>query len=130
MAVNRATFEQIMKHNVVEFKNVRRHPKSGAPITRRYFATNSPAILNTEFGKKVFKFKPPTKPRPYNPRLYNLVFVWDIFKQDYRAVACETVTMIQIFPVTNEKLVNKFWIHVRDKILTMSRSQRMAFFNR
>lgn len=130
MAINRATFEQILKNNVVEFKNVRRHPKTGASISRRWFATNSPNVLNTEFGAQVFRFRPPTKPRPYNPRDYNLIFVWDIFRQDYRAVACESVQMIQVFPVTDEKKVNTFWVYVRDNILTMNKLQRQRFFDR
>ena len=129
MAINRATFEQILRDNVIECKNVRRHEKTGAPLSRRWFITNSPNILNTKFGKGVFNYRPPTNPRPYNPRNYNLIFVWDIFKQDYRAIACESVRMIKIFPATNPEKVEEFWIHVRDQILTMSKAERTRFFN-
>lgn len=130
MAIFRSTFENIMRNNVVEFKWIRRIPKTGAAITRRALGTNNHTLLNSEFGFKVLNFKPPTQPNPINQTAHNLVTYWDIFRQEYRNSSCESLHMVNIIPVTNPDEINKWWIYFRDTIRDMTPDQKLQFMDK
>lgn len=130
MAISRSIFDGILKNNIVEFKWVRRNTKTGASITRRALGTNNYQVLNSEFGYKILKFKPPTQPNPINQQAHNLVTYWDMFRQEYRNSACESLVMVKIIPVTNEKQINKWWIYFRDVIRDMSPIQKIQFMDK
>lgn len=130
MAINRSLFHNVLQNNVVEFKWVRRIPKTGAAITRRALGTNSYKILNSEFGFKVLRFKPPTEPNPIDQLTHNLVTYWDVFRQEYRNSACESLYMIKLIPVTNDQEVNRFWMYFRDSIKNMTQQQKIEFMDK
>lgn len=130
MAIVRSTFDSILKNNIVEFKWVRRNPKTGAAITRRALGTNNYKVLNSEFGYKVLNFKPPTQPNVINQTAYNLVTYWDIFRQEYRNSACESLYMIKIIPITNDDEINKWWIFFRDTLRDMTPQQKIQFMDK
>lgn len=129
MAINRDFFENITKNNVVEMKWVRRLPERGNTLTRRALATNSTAILNSEFGLKILRFKPPTQKNPINQKAHNLVTYWDLFRGAYRNSACESMVMVKIWPVTNEKQINDWWIYFRDYIKDMTPQEKIQFMD-
>lgn len=130
MAIIRSTFESILKNNIVEFKWVRRNHKTGAAITRRALGTNNHQVLNSEFGYKILNFRPPTQPNPIDTSAYNLVTYWDVFRQEYRNSACESLYMVKIIPVTNPTEINKWWIFFRDVIRDMTPQQKIQFMDK
>lgn len=129
MAVNRQLFENITKENVAEIKWVRRLPERGNTLTRRALATNNFNVLNSEFGLKVLRFRRPTQPNPIDQKAHNLVTYWDIFRGAYRNSACESLIMVRIWPVANEKQINDWWIYFRDNIRDMSIQQKIEFMD-
>ena len=129
MAIARSTFDSILKNNVVEFKWVRRIPKTGAALTRRALGTNNYNVLNSEFGYKVLNFRPPTQPNPIDQVTHNLVTYWDVFRQEYRNSACESLVMVRVIPVTNDQQINQWWIFFRDTIRDMTPQQKIQFMD-
>jgi len=130
MAINRSLLDTSLKNSVIEMKWVRRVPKSGAMLTRRALATNSPAVLMSEFGVKVLNFRPPSAMNSLNQEAHNLVTYWDLFRQEYRNSACESLHMIRIFPVTNPTEINNFWVFFRDNIRDMTAQQKIEFMDK
>lgn len=130
MAINRDFLENITKNNVIEGKFIRRLPEKGNTLTRRILGTNSPLILNSEFGLKILKFRPPTQPNPVNGKLHNLTCTFDLFRGAYRNISCESLVLVKIWPVTNAKQVNDWWIYFRDNIRDMTAQQKIEFMDK
>ena len=124
MKVALPTLKALLERDVLEIKFTRRRPKAGAPMTRRMLCTNSQLILNSVPGRETLHFKPTYKAPRFNPSTKNLVIAWDIFKQDYRMVNCDNVTIISQIPGDEE-----FWEYFTTVLYKMSGDQKETFFN-
>ena len=116
----------LLQANVVELKFVRRHPVQNRPVTRRMLASLNSAILDSDLGKKVLNFKPPTRSPSYNASQYNLLTVFDIFMQDWRSIPTDKVEVIRVLP---SDPVSDFWEYFFSTIVNMTASQKAAFMD-
>jgi hypothetical protein len=122
---------QLLATNVVELTFVRRHSKAGFPPSRRMFCTNSKSLLNSIAGKITLKFEPPKGVGlPYIPAMKGLVVTWDILMQDYRQIPLESVRVIGVYPVGNEKEIDEFWEFFMKIIHPMSSGQKTTFMKK
>jgi hypothetical protein len=85
--------------------------------------TKSLEILNSNNGRLILNYKPPTQPPKYNPLQENLVCVWDIFMQDYRMVPVESCNVIEAFEP------EQFWEKFNTQYRTMSQRDKTAYMN-
>jgi len=130
MALNVGFLDNVLKSNVVEIKFVRRHPKTGAALTRRALGTTDFRILNSDIGKTVFKFSPPTQRPAYNPTAHALSWYFDFFRLDWRSVSTESAVLVKLWPTTSPQLIEKFWIEFRDSISRMTPQQKIQFMDK
>lgn len=117
--------KQLCQTNIVELKFVRRTKVS--PPTRRMLATLDPMILDSELGRKILNFKPPTKTPAYNAPSKGLLTVWDLLFQDWRNIpveACEVVSTVSSRPP------EKFWDYFNKVIGKMTTQQKAAFMSK
>jgi len=124
MKVALPTLKSLLERDVLEIKFTRRNPKPGAPPTRRMLCTNSSLILNSVPGRESLNYKPTFKPPRFNMTAKNLVLAWDIFKQDFRMINCDNVTIISQIPGNEE-----FWEYFTKVLYKMSAEQKQTFFN-
>jgi hypothetical protein len=129
MAVSRTLLEGALRTNVVEIKWVRRIPKSGHAHTRRALATNSRHILNSEKGYKILRYVPPTQRNPLDTPRLNLVTYWDIFRQDYRNISCESAIMSRVIPVNNQEKIEQWWQIFEIFLRSMTAEQKKQFID-
>jgi len=124
MKIALPTLTGLLKQNVLEIKFSRRRPKAGSPLTRRMLCTNSRQILSTVPGRESLHFRESYKTPSFNPNTKNLVIAWDIFKQDYRMINCDNVSVISQIPATEE-----FWSYYNTVLYKMSAGEKSTFFN-
>ena len=130
MAVSKSFLDNILSQNVCELKFVRRNPKTGAALSRRMLGTTNFNVLNSEIGKGVFGFQVPRFQHPYNRADYNLSFMFDIFRLDWRNIPCESVVLVKIFPATNPTLINEWWKTFKSDILPLTAQQKLEFMDK
>lgn len=118
---------QLLSSGVAEIKFVRRHNSPGRPGTRRMLASLNRAILDTENGRSILNFKPPVYPAAYNANNYNLVIVFDLFMQDWRAIPADTVEIIKMLPSNSPE---EFWKYFNEVLIKMSASQKADFMDK
>jgi hypothetical protein len=117
--------KQLCQANIVELKFVRR--TRVLPRTRRMLTTLDPLILDSELGRQILNFKPPTKTAAYNAASKGLLTVWDILFQDWRNIpvdACEVVSTVPSRPP------EKFWDYFNKVIGKMTAQQKAAFMSK
>ena len=124
MKVALPTLRALLEQNVLEVKFTRRRPKPNAPPTRRMLCTNSRQILNSIPGRETLHFRNTYKPPKFNPSTKNLIIAWDLFKQDYRMINCDNVTVIAQIPGNEE-----FWTYFTEVLYKMTPEQKTTFFN-
>jgi hypothetical protein len=100
----------------------------GKPLFRRMLCTSSPTLLNSLDGRITLNFRPTTPPpfrnRSYNPDQYNLVILWDIFMQDYRAINMGFCNLIARVPANKE-----FWEYFNKELAKLKPNQKTAWMN-
>ncbi len=127
MRLSPSGLQQLCNSHVVELKFTRRHKIAGRPLGRRMLCTLDATLLDSQLGKEVFHFKPPTTSPPYDANAKNLVVVWDILYQDWRAIPIESCEVVTATPT---KPPEKFWQFFDKTIAKMSSVQKAAFMDR
>ena len=129
MAISRTLLESTLKSSVCEIKWVRRIPRTDYALSRRALATNSRLLLNTKRGASVFKYASPTQPNVLDTARLNLVTYYDLMRLEYRNVSCESAVLIKVFPLTDEKTLDKWWATFNRFIKGMSGDQKKQFMD-
>ncbi len=79
-------------------------------------------------GRLTLNYRPtysPPYPNPYySPDQKNLVILWDILMQDYRAINMSYCNLIAKVPANKE-----FWEYFRKEIYSKSAAQKMAWMD-
>ena len=119
MKVNREQLEQLLKTHVCDIRFVRRRPKKDAPPTRRMLATNAQNLLNSTSGRTVLNYAPPKGGPQYDHKVKNNVITWDLFMQNFRAVSCDDVEVINQWPADE-----KFWDEFSKSFAPMTTEQK------
>ena len=117
---------QLLQSNVVELKFTRRHPVAKRPATRRMLASLCSPILDSEPGRTILNFKPPTRNPSYNANNYNLIVVFDIFMQDWRAIPIDKTEVIRVLPSNPP---SEFWEYFSTVLVKMTASQKAVFMD-
>jgi hypothetical protein len=125
MKLSRDGLKRLALTNVVEIKFVRRD-KTRLPKTRRMFMTLDVMLLNSTLGKKVLRFKKPVNMPSYNAATKNLLFVWDIIMQGWRAVPIESTVVIHAESTRPQK---NFWDFFNKTLKNMTPSQKASFMD-
>ena len=122
MRVSRSGLEAIIRNHVAEIVFWRRTP--GPSDVRRMLCTLDMQLLNSNEGRIALNFRPIKHAPSYNPRAYNLLIVWDIFMQDYRAISmdnCEVVKTIKSNPP------DEWWKYFNEVLSKMTAQQKINF---
>lgn len=128
MFISRDNLKALARNHVCEIKFRRRNPIAGKPLFRRMLCTSSLKLLNSLDGRLTLNFRPTTLPPfrnpSYNADQYNLVILWDILMQDYRAINMSYCNLIARVPSTDE-----FWEYFNKELLKMKPNQKMTWMN-
>ena len=89
--------------------------------------TNDRLLLQSNLGRTVFNYAPPTGSLNYNPASKNLVVTWDIFFQNWRMINCNEVDIVSVLKTSPDP--SNFWKYFQEKILPMSKSTKAVFMN-
>lgn len=116
-----------LQTNVLELKFVRRTKNSGKPPERRMLATLDSLLLNSDEGKRILNFKPPTQNPAYNTVSRGLLTVWDILFQDWRNIPVTSVNVVAKVPT---RPANEFWKYFNETILKMSPARKADFMSK
>lgn len=112
--------EELLNNVLVLHFNRRRNPKKGQ--IRRMICTKSANILESTQGRFNLNFRNPKFGGPnFNEAEHNVIVVWDILRQDYRLVPCESVVIEQIIPES------EFWEFYNDNLYPMSAREKINF---
>ena len=128
MRLSREGLKYLLLTHLVELRFTRRVPaKFGGKPTRRMLCTLDPLLLNSVLGKKILGFKKPTQLPAYNPATKNLLFVWDLFRQDWRAVSMESCDIVTAVTTRPQKT---FWEYFNTVLIKMTPAQKAGFMNK
>jgi len=126
MRVSRSALSLILRNHVVEIRFLRRNPKLGYSKQRRMLCTNDYLLLTSTPGQRALNYTPPTGNLKYNPANKNLVIVWDVFRQGFRAVNCNDCDLVAVIKSTPS---DDFWKYFSEKIMPMSSVEKANFMN-
>lgn len=126
MNLSSSGLKTLLQSNVVELKFIRRIPKQNKPSTRRMIASLNTEILDSDLGRSIFNFRPPTNPAAYSANAYNLLVVFDIFMQDWRSIPVDKTEVIRVLP---SDPVSDFWEYFFVSLAKMSASQKAVFMD-
>lgn len=124
MLVSLTSLRSVLQNSVCEIKFARRRLKPGKPNTRRMLCTNAQSLLNSVDGRMTLNYKPAKGPLKYNPTQKNLVIVWDIFMQDYRAVSCDSCDLVTSIPAGEA-----FWKYFKENLVSLTPSQKISYMD-
>ena len=119
----KSQLDQLLREKVLDVRFSRRLMKDNAPSSRRMLCTKSLEILNSNNGRLILNYKPPTQQPKYDPNQENLVCVWDIFMQDYRMIPVESCTVIEALEP------EAFWEKFNKQYRMMSQSDKTNYIN-
>jgi hypothetical protein len=122
-----AGFKELCKACVVDVVFYRRSSPTGNKIMRRMMCTLNEKLLNSDFGKKTLKFRPPSQSAPYNAAAKGLVTVWDIFRQDWRNVPVKAAVVMQAPYTMKAEPVENFIEYFDKTIKPMTLGQRQQY---
>jgi hypothetical protein len=122
-------FRQLLQSNVVEGVFTRRHEKPGWRATRRILCTLDKNLLTSLAGRVALNFANPTQPPPYPAKAYNLVVVWDLFWQDWRAIPVDALSVVTVIPSHTKAQQNSFWEYFGAYLVKLTPQQKEAFMN-
>jgi hypothetical protein len=97
------------------------------PPTRRMLATLDPMILDSELGRKILNFKPPTKSASYDASSKGLLTLWDLIFQDWRNIPVEACEIVSTVP---SRPPEKFWEYFNKVLGKMTAQQKAAFISK
>ncbi len=129
MIISAGGLRQLLKQNIAEVVFPRRHEKAGWRGTRRMFCTLDRNLLQSLPGRMTLNFTPPTHPPPYPAQAYNLLVVWDIFSQDWRAIPLDNLQVVTVIPSHTRKQQEEFWKYFSEFLKTLTSQQKQAFMN-
>lgn len=128
MFISRENLKALAQTHICEIKFRRRRMVAGKPLYRRMLCTSAQNILNSFEGRFTLNYRPTTPPpfgNPfYDPNQKNLVILWDIFKQDYRAINMSFCNLIARVPANDE-----FWQFFLDNYYHKSPAEKMSWMN-
>lgn len=119
--MTQSELEALTYNNVVDVTFMRRRPVKGKSAMRRMLCTKNNDILYSVNGKLTLHYQAPHTFPKYDPNEKNLVIVWDILMQDFRAIPCEGISVL------NTYTPDDFWPLFNEKFFTMSASQKLLF---
>ena len=129
--LSRDGLRKLLQTHVVELTFVRRHEKFGAkgqnPYSRRMLCTLDATFLQSLAGRFTLNYQIPSHPPAYNPLAHNIVFVWDILWQDWRAIPVEMVVAVNAMPVHTKKDQENFWRFFEGYLAKMSPADKLKF---
>jgi hypothetical protein len=130
---------QFLQLYVAEIVFVRRRKAKDPAVsvkTRRMICTLNYKLLNSAFGKKNLKFRPPLQTAFYNASKKGLVTVWDIIMQDWRNIDINSSAIIQKggadslpMAVNTEEEMTKFINFYDKKIARMTVAEKRRFMD-
>jgi len=126
MNLSSSGLRALLQANVVELKFTRRHPRQNRPATRRMIASLNTQILDSDLGRSIFNFRPPTSSPSYRASAYNLLVVFDIFMQDWRSIPVDKTEVIRVLP---SDPVSDFWEYFFVSLAKMTASQKAVFMD-
>ena len=126
MRVSRSALSLLLMNHVAEIRFTRRNEKLGYNRQRRMLCTNDRLLLMSSVGQRVLNYIAPTGRLPYNAASKNLLIVWDIFYQNYRAVNCNDCDLVAVIKSTP---ADDFWKYFQEKISSMSGNNKAQFMN-
>jgi hypothetical protein len=134
--------KSLLLTHAAEIKFIRR-TEGRLPRTRRMWCTLDPLVLNSAAGKKILNFRKPRFAPAYNAASKNLLVVWDIIMQDWRAVPVDAVYVVEggktiptrFIKNLNDKEGNKraqdeFWYYYQTAIRKMTPGEKSSFMDR
>ena len=138
--MDRQNLYQVALTHVVEGRFERRD-KNRIPRLRRMLFTLDVMLLNSYLGKNVLHFRKPTHPPAYDAKSKNLLFVWDIIMQDWRAVPCDAMTIVRVIPTRKPKGIvvepgkeivkaqEMFWKYFNTEVLHWDAAKKRSFMD-
>lgn len=126
MRVSRSALSLLLMNHVAEIRFTRRNEKLGYNRQRRMLCTNDRLLLMSSVGQRVLNYTAPTGRLPYNAASKNILIVWDIFYQNYRAVNCNDCDLVAVIKSTP---ADDFWKYFQEKISSMSGNNKAQFMN-
>lgn len=118
--MERTRLNNLLKQNVLIIIFNRRTPPVGA--LRQMLCTKSDKVLSSLQGRINLNFRNPKHGKPaFDESKANVCVVWDILKQDYRLVPCESVSIIR------EISPDKWWEFYNNNIRPMSQTDKLEF---
>lgn len=128
MFISRESLKALARNSICEIKFKRRRPVAGKSLYRRMLCTSNQVILRSFDGRFTLNYRPtypiPYKNRAYDPDKYNLVILWDILKQDYRAINMSYCNLIAKIPANKQ-----FWEYFTKEIYPKSIAEKDAWMN-
>lgn len=88
--------DRLLRNNVLEIAFIKR---DGTP--RKMLCTKSYMLLNSREGAQLLHYYRPQNNLSYDPAKYNNVIVWDVQRENYRQINCDTVKILR--SVTDEE---------------------------
>lgn len=127
-AYSRAAFQALLGANVIEARFTRRHDKPGWSGVRGAYVTTNWELLNGDLGLKTLNFKKPNgRGMGYDPKQYNLVVGWDLFRQEFRCFGVENSEIRNFYSVENDVDRAEFWQFFRDYIMQLSPNEKLIY---
>jgi hypothetical protein len=126
MRVSRTALALVLKNHVAEIRFLRRNQKLGYNRQRRMLCTNDTLLLMSAQGRSILNYTAPTGQLKYNPASKNLLIVWDVFYQNFRAVNCNDCDLVAVIKSTPP---DDFWKYFSEKIAPMSSGEKAQFMN-
>jgi hypothetical protein len=126
MRLSRSALGILLMNHVAEIRFTRRNVKLGYNRQRRMLCTNDRLLLMSSVGQRVLNYTAPIGRLPYNAVSKNLLIVWDIFYQNFRAVNCNDCDLVAVIKSTP---ADEFWKYFQGKISPMSGSDKAQFMN-
>ena len=118
----------LLQNSVVEVRFRRRIEKAGYQDYRRMLCTNDRLLLNSQLGRNILNYNPPRDGGlKYNPAAKNLIPVWDVFMQNFRAINCNDVDVVAVIKTSPD--ATEFWKYFNENLIPMSSDQKAAFMN-
>lgn len=124
MKINLNSLDTKLSQNVCEVVFIRKRPVAGSPATRRMWCTKSHELLNSVNGRTSLNYRPPKGSKRFVESTNNVLIVWDIFMQDYRAINMGSCNLVQEIPANDE-----FWEYYNKNLLPMSAEEKQAFMS-
>jgi hypothetical protein len=119
----KSQLDQLLREKVLDIRFTRRLGKENSSSTRRMLCTKSLEILNSNNGRLILNYKPPTQQPKYDPSKENLVTVWDIFMQDYRNIPVESCNVIEALDP------EPFWEKFNNQYRMMSQTDKTNYMS-